>query len=197
MKVNVLIPVKLLANAKSRLSKQLSIEQREALVLSMVSHVIATLIHSKVCDDIYLVSKDKKVASLAKEFGVKTLFDKTTTHNKALTEASLLVESKPLLVISSDLPLVTTQNVQDMVTLLGKYDIVFASSKEQTGTNAIAMKKPLLLPYLFGRNSLKKFEKCAKNNNLSYYVYVNNTTAFDIDTMDDLALFSKSQNVHT
>jgi len=43
MQIHALVPVKLLKNAKSRLSKSLSDEERKNLVITMFEHVISVL----------------------------------------------------------------------------------------------------------------------------------------------------------
>jgi 2-phospho-L-lactate guanylyltransferase len=187
MKATVIIPVKVLPAAKSRLAEYVNNEEREALVLTMLRHVLQTV---KAADDeleIVVVSTDQKVYALATSLGIKTIPEKIIGHNHALRyAANQLDPSLPLLTISADLPLVKPHDINHIF-LLGKTnDVVLAASKEGTGTNALLLRKPLLLPYLFGTNSLGKFVTAAEKQHLKYSIYNSASIAFDVDTIDDL-----------
>lgn len=187
MKATVLIPVKSLTSAKSRLARYLTSIQREKLVLEMLQHVIKTI---KAADDqfeIFIVTLDQKVELLAKSLGVSVIQEKNPGQNRALTFAAKQInQNLPLLTISEDLPLLMTDDIKKLFLLIKNADFVLAPSKEKTGTNAILMQKPMLLPYQFGKNSLNKFISSAKKQKLKYFLYDSKTIAFDIDTLEDI-----------
>jgi len=187
MNATVLIPVKSLTYAKSRLAGYLNISEREQLVVSMLIHVIEIL---KISDNqftIYIVTSDPKVKKLANSIKVNIIQEKNTGHNQALTYAAKQIDqNQPLLTISADLPLVDVSDITQLFSLLKNSDVVLAPSKEETGTNAILMRKPLVVPYRFGKESLKKFITEIKGNKLKYHLYNNETIAYDVDTEKDL-----------
>ena len=158
MKTTVLIPVKVLTDAKSRLAGHLTNSERETLVLEMLRHVLQTVKSARADLNPIIVSSDKKIRNLANSLQIKTLPEIVSGHNEALTKAAQQVDPfLPLLTLSADLPLITSQNIEQMVELGQDKDVVLAPSKEETGTNALLLRKPLFLPYVFGINSLKKF----------------------------------------
>jgi len=187
MKATVLIPIKALKNAKSRLAGFIDPTQREKLTLLMFEHVIKTV---KTVDDqleIFVVSFDKKAITTAESLGIKSISEKISGHNRALTFAAKKINQNiPVITLSADLPLLTNADIKQMLTLSKRSTIVLAQSKEKTGTNAIIMKRPLLIPYQFGEHSLAKFIDSAKKQSLTTTIYFQKSIAFDVDTITDL-----------
>ena len=192
MNATVLIPIKALKNAKSRLAKHINPEQRELLTLLLLEHVIKIV---KAVDndlEIFIVSFDKKVIETANVLGIKSISEKISGHNRSLTFAAKKIDqNKPVLTLSADLPLLTKNDIEQLFLLSKKNDIVLAQSKEKTGTNAVMMKTPLLIPYQFGENSLIKFISSAKEQSLTVKTYFHDSFAFDIDTIKDLEKLQK------
>lgn len=193
MKTTVLIPVKSLTTGKSRLSKKLTGSQREQLILLLFRHVVTTLKKTKNELLIFVVSNDPTIIATAKTLHINHIYEKQPGHNTALTNAATEINpTYPLLTISADLPFITEEDVTKLISLLGKTDAVVVASKEKTGTNALLLKKPLLIPYLFGKNSFSKFIAALDKKNLTHKTFYTDTLAFDIDTVEDLKKF-KSQ----
>jgi 2-phospho-L-lactate/phosphoenolpyruvate guanylyltransferase len=192
MNATVLIPIKALKNAKSRLAKHINPKQREQLMLLLLKHIIKTV---KAVDndlEIYVVSFDKKVIKTANLLGIKNISEKISGHNRSLTFAAKKInQNKPVLALSVDLPLLTKTDIEQLFLLSKKNDIVLAQSKEKTGTNAVIMKTPLLIPYQFGENSLIKFISTTKEKSLTVKTYFNDNFAFDVDTIKDLEELQK------
>lgn len=102
-----------------------------------------------------------------------------------MNAADLLLDES-LLTISADLPLLTRTDLVELATLAENYQVVLADSSDGTGTNAFLARPPLVLPYLFGVNSLPAYVRAARQKNLSYTLYHSHHLAFDIDTFEDL-----------
>lgn len=189
MLLNVLIPVKSFFHAKSRLSKLLDDAKRQDLVIMMLTNVLSSLQNIAEIEKITLVTKDKKIQEFATTQHVDVFTPQEESHNDALSEAAMQQESSmPLLTISADLPLVTSQDIQDMITFCSDHSIVLAPAKD-AGTNAIIMSKPLLIPYMFGQNSFQKYNEFAISHGLSVCSNTNPALAFDLDTEEDLKTF--------
>lgn len=188
--MNVLIPVKSLSAAKSRLAGYLSLEERKKLMLQMLTHVITTIKSCETLTQIAIVTPDLLVQHLAKQNGIKILHEEKPGYNEALTYAAHHENEHPLLTIAADLPLVTTQDILQLITRAQRYDLVLARSKDG-GTNALVTKQPLLIPYLFGQNSFEKYKQEAAKRKLSIGVYQSETIAFDIDTPQDLQVLQE------
>ncbi|MEO8971241.1 MAG: 2-phospho-L-lactate guanylyltransferase [Ktedonobacteraceae bacterium] len=189
MKYHALIPVKSLDEVKSRLATHLTLPQRQTLVLDMLHHVLQTLRQSELLEQISVVSPDERVLRHAHMWGVQALLEEQLGHNEALYAAALREQRagiSGLLTISADLPLLHPGDIRTLIAQSEHYSVVLAASRDRTGTNAILMRPPLALPYLFGPNSLQRYQQTARNMGVSSIVYSNIGLALDVDTIDDL-----------
>jgi 2-phospho-L-lactate/phosphoenolpyruvate guanylyltransferase len=189
MKHNALIPVKSLITAKSRLAPSLSQHQRESLVMNMLHHVLCVLLDSELFEQVSVVSSDDQVLEQAYIWGAQSITEEQHGHNQALHAAALRVQTEgvtTLLTISADLPLLTTQEIRCFFKQSRQHAVVLAPSRDGTGTNAILVRPPLAVPYVFGPDSLQSYIEAARQRDLTYSTYHSIGLAFDIDTIDDL-----------
>jgi 2-phospho-L-lactate/phosphoenolpyruvate guanylyltransferase len=189
MKYSALIPVKSLATAKSRLAPSLSQYQREMLVLDMLHHVVCVLQDSETFEHVSVVSTDGRVLEQAHIWGVRALSEEQHGHNPALHAAALREKAEgvtALLTLSADLPLLSTQEIRCLFEQSKQHEIVLAPSRDGTGTNAILVRPPLVVPYVFGPNSFHNYIEAARQRHLSHTTYHSIGLALDIDTIDDL-----------
>jgi 2-phospho-L-lactate guanylyltransferase len=187
-----LIPVKALHEAKSRLAGSLTQEQRKTLVLDMLHHVITTLLASHVLAGVTVVSPDALVLEKVAGWGARAQIEEEQGHNPALHAAALrelAMGVTALLTISADLPLLHAYDVQGMIEQSRLHDVVLAPSWEGTGTNALLVRPPLVLPYLFGVDSLQRYLMEAKKERLSSVLYNSIGMALDVDTIDNVEMF--------
>ena len=189
MKHNALIPVKSLTIAKSRLAPSLSQHQRQRLVLDMLHHVLGVLLDSELFEQVSVVSPDEHVLEQAYIWGARAMAEEQHGHNQALHAAALKEMTEgvtSLLTISADLPLLTTQEIRCFFEQSRQHEVVLAPSRDGTGTNAILVRPPLVVPYLFGPDSFHNYIEAARQMQLSYTTYHSTGLALDIDTIDDL-----------
>ena len=96
-----------------------------------------------------------------------------------------------LLTISADLPLLTVEDIQALVQAGEHSQVVLAASNDGTGTNALLTRPPLVLPYLFGPDSLPTYVQTAREYNVSYQRLSRPNLAWDIDTPADVQQLEK------
>jgi 2-phospho-L-lactate/phosphoenolpyruvate guanylyltransferase len=189
MKYHALVPVKSLDEVKSRLATYLTLQQRQTLVLDMLHHVIHALRQSELLAQISVVSPDERVLQQAQGWGVQALAEEQAGHNEALYAAALREQKAGvagLLTISADLPLLHPCDIRTLIGQPAQFSVVMAASRDRTGTNAILMRPPLVLPYLFGPNSLHHYQQTARNRKVSSFVLHSMGLALDVDTIEDL-----------
>lgn len=189
MVYTALVPVKALSEAKSRLAHHLTQEQRGTLMLEMLGHVLETLHASRVLARVSVVSPDSYVLDRAQQWGAHTYMEEVAGHNPALTAAAtreLNSGTTALLTISADLPLLRPDEIIHLIEQLRQYDVVLSPSRDGTGTNALLARPPLALPYLFGPNSLPRYQAEADRRLLRCTTYSSIGLALDIDTIEDL-----------
>jgi 2-phospho-L-lactate/phosphoenolpyruvate guanylyltransferase len=192
---SALVPVKFLSAAKSRLANHLSTQERESLVVDMLHHVVRVLQDCKLLDRVAVVSPDTRVLALAQQWGAQPLLEARQGHNAALYAAALQEQRASqaqgrsldgLLTISADLPLLCSNDIWALIEQSARYHVVLAPSRDGTGTNALLVRPPLAVPYLFGVGSLQRYLDAAQQRHLSSTLYRSMGTALDIDTADDL-----------
>lgn len=189
MKYRALIPVKALDEAKSRLARHMTLQQRKNLVLDMLHHVLHVLQQSNLLEQITVVSPDLQVLDYAQMWGAQALIEELPGHNAALHAAALQEReagTTALLTIAADLPLLQTSDIRALIERSMHFPVVLAPSRDGTGTNALLVQPPLALPYLFGVGSLHKYVLAAKEWQLGSTMYSSIGLALDIDTIDDL-----------
>ena len=189
MTYTALIPVKTLATAKSRLASYLSQHQRETLVLDMLHHVLHVLLDSSLLEWVSVVSPDPRVLAQAKTWGAQALMEEQKGHNSALQAAALREQASgatAILTASADLPLLCKSDIQALVELSKQHQVVLGSSLDSSGTNALLVRPPLALPYLFGPDSLHRYLNASRQKHLSSVVLRRIGLAFDLDTIGDL-----------
>ncbi len=146
---------------------------------------------------INVVSPDLTVLSETTRWGACAVIEAAAGHNPALQAAAQQEMERgvtALLTISADLPLLHVEEVRQMAAYAACYDVVLAASRDGTGTNALFARPPLVLPYLFGIGSLKRYQDEAAQRYLCRKTLLSNGLAFDVDTIDDLDVLR--QNAH-
>lgn len=187
MSLFVVVPVKDLGSAKSRLSPALDPVERVDLTLHMLDHVLTTL--RKACvENVCVVSPDRAVLDTARDRGASPLFQESRGLNPALEEARIWTirqGASTLLVLPADLPLLT---VPDILALLeeGKPGVEISPDKARTGTNALLLRPPAALPFAFGPGSFETHYRLARERGLEVNVCDLPNLAFDLDTAEDL-----------
>lgn len=118
-----------------------------------------------------------------------------SSASQTLPEQQVLqaLHQEALLTISADLPLLTQEDIVQLAYQAESAQIVLAASSDGTGTNALLARPPLVLPYLFGQNSLPTYVRAARERQLSYAVYRNAHLGFDVDTPDDVRQLEQTE----
>lgn len=190
MFVHALIPVKGLASAKSRLTPPFSNDERAALTLAMLRHVVAAAQSSGVLARITVVSPDTAVLDVAEALGVVALRQRTVGLNPALDEAradALLHGADAVLALHADLPRLDPADIVAMVALLPPPPAaVLAPDYTGTGTNALLIAPPDALPFLFGPDSFARHRAAVEQWNLSAAIASAPGIAGDVDTPEDV-----------
>ncbi len=187
MSLFAVVPVKDLGSAKSRLSPALDSVERVDLTLHMLDHVLSTL--RKACvENVCVVSPNSAVLDTARERGASPLSQESQGLNPALEEARLWAirqGASTLLVLPADLPLLTAP---DILALLeeGKPGVGISPDKARTGTNALLLQPPDVLPFAFGPGSFEAHLRLARERGLDVSVHDLPNLAFDLDTAEDL-----------
>lgn len=188
--VCAVVPVKERVAAKQRLGTLLSPSQRRALALAMCEDVLATLSAVSELAGIAVVTVDPDAAALAARYGACVWQDGARDgHTGAVTAAArrLAREKYDMLALPGDIPLVTPEDVRQLLSAAGPFTIVPA--RDDLGSNAVLCAPPEVVPVRFGENSFFPHLAAARTRGITPNVLRLPRIALDIDTPGDLALF--------
>jgi len=194
MTLFAVVPVKGLRGTKSRLKPVLNSSGRAGLTMYMMRNVLSALKGAGV-ERTCVVSPDGMVLGIAEEAGATPLLQESRGLNSALEEARRWVideGASALLVLPADLPLLKALDVGVLLEAAeGDPDplVVICPDATGAGTNALLLRPPDVLPFLFGPNSFGAHLNAARERGLLVRTCERTRIAFDIDTADDLRQF--------
>ena len=200
MTVFAVVPVKDLGETKSRLSSSLDPDERAVLTLWMLEHVLATLREASGVERISVVSPSPRVLFLAEDAGASTLPQESRGLNNALEEGrdwAISGGASSLLVLPADLPYLSASDVWTLLKLHrdDERGVVISPDNAREGTNALLMRPPDALPFLFGPGSYEAHLRTARERGLQISTYEDSGIAFDLDTKEDLERLIRSRNL--
>ncbi len=207
--LHLVIPIKDLARAKSRLAEILPPDARRTLVLEMLRRVLATLLpgrehHGTVApagthqvrpdiECVWIMSADPTILALTTELGARPLPDPTADLNAALEWARTVVTAAgadALLIIPADVPRITPADLAGLTaSLQAGSALVIAPDRAGSGTNALGLRLPSPLPFQFGPDSFAHHLETARRLGLTTRIYASPTLALDVDTPEDFTQY--------
>jgi 2-phospho-L-lactate guanylyltransferase len=184
---HVLIPLKRLDSAKSRLAESLSAADRAELMHELLEHVVATVRQAAV-GPVTIVSPEPSPLA-----GVPRFDDQGMPWNEALATAmEALVTERVATVVAADLPLVTAEEICRLVAATPARGVAIGRALDG-GTNAISMRPPGAYETCFGTpGSAAVHERTVWLAGGSAHTLDLPGLAFDVDTPEDLAAWRQT-----
>ena len=190
MSVFAVVPVKDLWGTKSRLKPILDPGARAGLTLYMMGRVVSAISGAGV-ENVCVVSPDRIVLAEATERGATPLLQESRGLNPALEEGRRWAMERggsSLLVLPADLPLIDAEDVSAVLEGAGGTPFMTISPDgAHSGTNALLLRPPDVLPFVFGPGSYEAHLRAARDRGLDIRVWEVPHLAFDLDTAEDLA----------
>ena len=187
MSVFCLIPAKPHTEAKSRLDPLLTAAQRIELSRRLLRRTVQ-LAH-EVVGRVIVVSRDPALLSEVEALGAWGLLETSPGLNPALTQAARFALGRGaggLLVLPNDLPLLTASDLEEILALAATPPaLVIAPCRHGTGTNALLLRPPDIIPFAFGSDSFAAHSAAARAAGIEPLVYRAETIALDLDTPED------------
>jgi len=150
----VLVPQKALDRAKTRLRSVLSKEARIALSMEMLRHVLGVCRELPQVDGLFVCGPGELVG-MAGDFGAAMLpgGDKGMRRDVILAaEDWRIMGHAAMLFVSSDLPLLTPEDLQALVDAWRQgAHIVLGPDLRERATNVMLVNEPEVFPYAFGQ----------------------------------------------
>ena len=142
--VGLVIAVKRLTAAKTRLAPVFSAATRESVVLAMLIDTISAASAVPALSAITVVTPDKFAGDAARRLGARVLADPTPDGhrnplNNAITaaEAAMREETSNIVALQGDLPALQTQELAEAIVAARVYPRSFVGDRHGTGTSAL------------------------------------------------------------
>jgi 2-phospho-L-lactate guanylyltransferase len=190
----LIVPVKPFGEGKSRLAAVLSPELRAELSQRWLTHVLNVATIWGGFSRIAVISRDASVLHLAESLGAMTIVETGDDLNVALTQAcevATAAGASAVLMLPSDLPLLTEADLHELSELAMDEDGVIIAPSHDGGTNALLLRPPQAIAYAFGDGSFARHLTLAAEAGLPAHVYHSATLALDVDRPEDLLLANR------
>jgi 2-phospho-L-lactate guanylyltransferase len=187
----VLLPVKDFKDAKQRLAAVLDPEQRAGLARAMLEDVLEALSAAAEPTRIVVYTASENVTREVRPFGFEVVREREVQgHSVAVNSLlpHLLADSSRVLVIASDLPNLSAEEVDRALTVECR-SIGIMPSRDGTGTNGLVFTAPSVISVDYGAGSFNRHRSAALHAGLTPSVFEMAGVAFDIDTPEDLQWF--------
>ena len=194
------VPVKLLAGAKRRLSPLLSGGERGALACAMLGDVLRALTQTTSLAGVVVISADRDAAAVARDAGALVMTDMDNAGMTAAVTAAArhlaAMGRKGMLVIPADVPLITSQDIEMIIlTHRAVPSVTLVPATSDGGTNALACYPPQAIPVSFGKESFLRHQNAARELGIEPQVLRLERAARDIDRPEDLRAFMQAPSL--
>lgn len=189
----LVVPVKPFGEGKSRLAQTIDRAQRDALSRRWLTTVLTTAKAWGGFKGMVVISHDPAVWALAEALGARPVKETGEGLNPALEQARVVAldaGAEAILVLPSDLPLLTVSDLVELGDLALEGRGVVIAPSHDGGTNALLLRPPDAIPYGFGAASFARHLAFTQAAGLPYRVYHSHTLALDVDHPEDLAAVS-------
>ncbi len=189
----IIIPVKPLPLAKSRLASELQPQKRIELARSMAEHVIKAAADTGAA--VYVVTADDEIGRVASKYSARLVADpeeairrgpgSPEALNLALRagiEAAGEEGAAAALIAPADLPYLTASDLEIAALRPGPEGIAIAPSSDGKGTNALSVPLPVPIALSFGTNSFEAHISQAFKMGIPVRVLRRRGLCHDVDT---------------
>lgn len=187
----VIVLIKDFASAKQRLRPALRPRSRRALARRNARLAVRA---AGAGDHVLVVAGSEEVAALAGVWEAEVLLEpRQEGQNVAASRGiarAVSAGADAVLLLSSDLPLVTADSVGELLSASAAIDgplVMAVPAIGRGGTNALYLRPPDAISLHFGDDSLGKFRRDAQSRGVEFLMHHSGAMALDIDEPSDLA----------
>lgn len=187
--LRVLVPMKPLEDAKTRLWEGIPTLQRHGVILLMLHRVVKSAVDALGPGSCNVLGGDKVVRQIAEGAGAEWHPDHGKDLNSALwlsMQAVYAEGSRAALFLPADLPAITTDDVVAIALASEEYTVpVGVAAASDGGTNALLIPDSCAFAPLLGHDSFARHQQAFAHQGTPLKVLDRENLALDIDTIDD------------
>jgi 2-phospho-L-lactate guanylyltransferase len=187
----VIVLIKDFDSAKQRLEPALGPKARRDLARRNAQLAVRA---AAAGDRVLVVAGSEEVAALARGWGAEVLAEPRQEGQNVAAARGIAKAvdggADAVMLLSSDLPLVTVEAVRDVLESATRLDAPVAIAVPAVGrggTNALYLRPPHAVALHFGSDSLAKFRQEAQSLGVTFVVHLSDAMALDLDEPGDLA----------
>lgn len=187
----IIVPHRGLEAAKTRLATSLSPDERMFLASQLLQRVLK--VTREVTDDVVVISPSRSLWEIVEPSGAKLVVQRGMGLNRGLEQArfdAVVDDVDTLVVLHGDLPNLRASDVEALLSALPPNDapgVAIAPDRAGTGTNALVLRPPAVIPFRFGTGSFAAHSDEVAQAGVPLVAVNRAGLAFDLDTPADLA----------
>jgi 2-phospho-L-lactate guanylyltransferase len=192
----VIVLIKDFDSAKQRLRPALGTKSRRALARR---NALLAVRAATAGDHVLVVAGGEEVSEVAAAWGADVLLEPREEGQNVAAERGLARAvaqgAEAVLLLSSDLPLVTHDAVRELLRTAGRLKppvAVAVPAIGRGGTNALYLRPPDAIGMHFGDDSLPKFRDEAEAKGVEFVIHHSDSIALDLDEPSDLERLSRA-----
>jgi len=196
VKTWVVVLVKDFDSAKQRLRPALGTKSRRALARR---NALLAVRAATAGDHVLVVAGGEEVSEVAASWGADVLLEPREEGQNVAAERGLkraaAQGADAVLLLSSDLPLVTHDAVRELLRSAERHKTPVAVAVPaigRGGTNALYVRPPDAIAMHFGDDSLAKFGEEAETKGVEFVIHHSDAIALDLDEPSDLDRLSRA-----
>ena len=185
----VVVPVRSLEGAKSRLGDVLDAEERRDLVTRLLERTVGVALRTPGVTEVVVVSADPEALALAAAGGARTVAQRSRGLNPAIVEArDASPDAGRLLVLPADIPGIVPADLAALLAAgdaAGSPSVILAPDRHGRGSNALLLDPPDVIDPAFGGDSRAAHAWLASSAGAAF-AELPGVLSLDVDTPDDL-----------
>ena len=192
----VIVLIKDFDSAKQRLRPALGTKSRRALARR---NALLAVRAATAGDHVLVVAGGEEVSEVAAAWGADVLLEPREEGQNVAAERGLARAvaqgAEAVLLLSSDLPLVTHDAVRELLRTAGRLKppvAVAVPAIGRGGTNALYLRPPDAIGMHFGDDSLPKFRDEAEAKGVEFVIHHSDSITLDLDEPSDLERLSRA-----
>jgi 2-phospho-L-lactate guanylyltransferase len=187
----VVVLVKDFDSAKQRLGPALDPSSRRKLARSNAERAVRA---ASAGEQRLVVAGSQEVAAMAKRLGAQFVLEPRQEGQNVAAKRGIARAVQggagAVLLLSSDLPLVTAKALRDLLKAAAQVAtpaVVAVPAVGRGGTNALYLRPPDAITLHFGADSLASFRRESETRRVNFVIHHSDAMAIDLDEPDDLA----------
>jgi 2-phospho-L-lactate guanylyltransferase len=187
----IVVLVKDFDSAKQRLGPALDPRSRRTLARRNAERAVRA---ASAGDHRLVVAGSQEVAAMARRLGALAVVELRQEGQNVAAKRGIAravqAGAGAVLLLSSDLPLVTAKSVRELLRVAAHVETpaaVAVPAVGRGGTNALYLRPPDAIALRFGADSLESFRREAEARGVNFVIHHSDAMAIDLDEPDDLA----------